>query len=334
MVTRGEDGVSAEKRENILMAIAELNYRPNLMARSLVQRRTRIFGVMISNLRNPFFSSVVSGIQEHANELGYDVLFNTGDRDPELEEKAIESLLQLRVDGLILASPRVDDAVVQRAAESVPVVVLNRETSDDLTDSVTNDNIAGAGLAVEHCASFGHRSIAFIRGGAGAGARTRGEGYLRAMHEFDLADQIMTVDGRHTEDGGYRGAQELLKMRPLPTAIFASNDLSAIGAMNALEEAGLRIPHDVSLIGYDNTTLAALRHIALTSIDQPGDEMGRSAIERLAERIDGERTTPRHDVVAPTLVARSTTGPPRDDRNGLLDSVKPIRPLHHPSDNE
>jgi DNA-binding LacI/PurR family transcriptional regulator len=104
--------------------------------------------------------------------------------------------------------------------------------------------------------------------------------------------------------------------------------------MNALEEAGLRIPDDVSLIGYDNTTLAALRHIALTSIDQPGDEMGRSAIERLAERIDGERTTPRHDVVAPSLVARSTTGPPRDDRNGLLDSVKPIQPLHHPSDNE
>jgi DNA-binding LacI/PurR family transcriptional regulator len=334
MVTRGEEGVSAEKRETILRAIAELDYRPNLMARSLVQRRTRIFGVMISNLRNPFFSAVVSGIQEQANELGYGVLFNTGDRDPVLEEDAIESLLQLRVDGLILASPRVDDAVVLRAAASVPVVVLNRETSDDLTDSVTNDNIAGAGLAVEHCVSFGHRSIAFIKGGAGAGARTRGEGYLRAMREFELEDQIFTVEGRHTEDGGYRGAQELLKKRPLPTAIFASNDLSAIGAMNALEEAGLRIPDDVSLIGYDNTTLAALRHIALTSIDQPGDEMGRSAIERLAERIDGERTTPRHDVVAPSLVARSTTGPPRDDRNGLLDSVKPIQPLHHPSDNE
>ncbi len=133
------------------------------------------------------------------------------------------------------------------------------------------------------------------------------------MHDFDLADQMMTVEGRHTEEGGYLGAQEILKMKPLPTAIFASNDLCAIGAMNALDEAGLSIPDDISLIGYDNTSLAALRHIALTTIDQPGNEMGRSAIERLAERIDGNRTTPQHDVVAPTLVVRSTTGPPRKD---------------------
>jgi DNA-binding LacI/PurR family transcriptional regulator len=129
-------------------------------------------------------------------------------------------------------------------------------------------------------------------------------------------------------------AQELLKLKRLPTAVFASNDLCAIGAMNALEEAGLSIPDDVSLVGYDNNTLAALRHIELTSIDQPGADMGRSAVDRLSERINGERTTPRHDVVAPSLVARSTTGPPRDDRNGLLDSVKPIQSSHHPSDNE
>jgi DNA-binding LacI/PurR family transcriptional regulator len=121
---------------------------------------------------------------------------------------------------------------------------------------------------------------------------------------------------------------------PLPTAIFASNDLCAIGAMNALEEAGLTIPADVSLVGYDNTTLAALRHIALTSIDQPGNVMGRSAIDRLSERIDGERITPRHDVVAPSLVVRSTTGPPRDNRREFTDAVKPIRPLQHRSDHE
>ena len=150
MVTRGEEGVSPESRKAVLKAIADLDYRPNLMARGLVQRRSRLFGVMISTLRNPFFSSVVSGIQDRANELGYQVLFNTGDRDPVLEERAIESLLQLRVDGLILASPRVDDAVVARAAASVPVVVLNRETTDDATDSVTNDNFTGARLAVEH----------------------------------------------------------------------------------------------------------------------------------------------------------------------------------------
>ena len=167
MVTRGEAGVSAESRRAVLEAIEALDYRPNLMARGLVERRTRLFGVTISDLRNPFFSSVVSGIQDRANELGYQVLFNTGDRDPVLEERAIESLLELRVDGLILASPRVDDTVVARAAAAVPVVVLNRETTDDATDSVTNDNITGARLAIEHLVGLGHRRIAFISGGSG-----------------------------------------------------------------------------------------------------------------------------------------------------------------------
>ena len=329
MVTRGEEGVSEEKREAILKAIEELNYRPNVMARSLVERRTRILGVMVSDLRNPFFGAVVSGIEARAGELGYRVLFNTGDRQAELEERAIESLLELRVDGLILASPRVDDEFIAHAGRSVPVVVLNRHTSDDSSDSVTNDNMTGARLAVEHCVSFGHQSIAFITGGDSAAAKVRREGYVRAMREFDLEEHIVIVEGAHTEEGGHRGARELLKSKALPTAIFASNDLCAIGAMNALEEAGLTVPNDVSLIGYDNTTLAALRHIGLTSIDQPGNVMGRSAIDRLSERIDGERHTPRHDVVAPSLVVRSTTGPPRDEREGVSAPVKPIEETSH-----
>jgi DNA-binding LacI/PurR family transcriptional regulator len=314
MVTRGEGGVSEDKREAILKAIDELDYRPNAMARGLVQRQTRILGIMVSDLQNPFFGAVVSGIQARAEELGFRVLFNTGDRTPSIEKSAIENLLQLRVDGLILASPRVDDEVIARAGRSVPVVVLNRDAPDETSDSVTNDNMAGTHLAVEHCVSFGHRRIAFIEGGAGAGARMRLHGYLCAMREFDLEEEILTVDGEHTEDGGYRGATELLKMRVLPTAVFASNDLCAIGAMNAFEDAGLSIPDDVSLVGYDNNRMAALRHISLTTIDQPGGDMGRSAVERLTERIDGGRTDPCHEVVAPSLVVRSTTGPPRFEK--------------------
>jgi DNA-binding LacI/PurR family transcriptional regulator len=314
MVTRGEAGVSEEKRAAILKAIDELDYRPNAMAQGLVMRQTRILGIMVSDLQNPFFAAVISGIQERAEGLGFRVLITTGDRTPSIEESAIENLLQLRVDGLILASPRVDDKVIAHAGRSVPVVVLNRDTADDNSDSVTNDNIAGARLAVEHLVSFGHRRIGFIEGGAGAGARIRHQGYLSAMHDFGLEDEILTVEGRHTEEGGHRGAMELLKMRALPTGVFASNDLCAIGAMNAFEEAGLSIPDDLSVVGYDNNRMAALRHISLTTIDQPGDDMGRSAVERLAERIDGDRAEPSHDVVTPSLVVRSTTGPPRHER--------------------
>ncbi len=301
VVIRGGEGVSAKSRAAVLKAVEELNYRPNIIARSLVQRRTRILGVMIPDLRNPFFSDVVSGVQTRARELGFRVLFNTGERQPELEENAIEGLLELRADGLILAAPRVDDRVIANAGRWAPIVVLNRSAPDDSCDSVSNDNIAGAGLAVEHCADLGHSHIALIEGGAGIAARTRYEGYLRAMRRLGLGDHILTVKGAHTEEGGRRGVQELLQAEPFPTAIFASNDLCAIGAMDALDEAGLSIPDDVSLIGFDNTTLAALRHISLTSINQPGGYMGRSAVE------------PQHDVVAPDLVVRSTTGPPRDE---------------------
>jgi len=332
MVTRGEEGVSDDSRKAVLDAIDELNYRPNVMARSLVERRTRILGVMVSDLRNPFFGGVVSGIQARASELGYRVLFNTGDRKPDLEEQAIESLLELGVDGLVLASPRVADEFIGSVGTSVPVVVLNRVPADDFSDSVTNDNVAGARLAVEHCVSFGHERIAIITGGDSAAATVRREGYLRAMREFDIGQHILTVEGAHTEEGGYRGAQDLLKLVPLPTAIFASNDLCAIGAMNALEEAGLSIPSDVSIVGYDNTTLAGLRHIGLTSIDQPGNIMGRLSIDRLSERIDGERHASIHDVIAPSLVVRSTTGPPREDPGVECVEFKPSLMSQHQTD--
>ena len=310
MVIRREDGVSPKNREAVLQAIEELNYRPNVIARSLVQRRTRILGVMISDLRNPFFGDVVSGIQMRAEDLGYRVLFNTGERVPNLEEAAIESLLELRVDGLILAAPRVDDQVIERACRVVPVVVLNRDTSATCSDSVTNDNTAGARLAVEHCANLGHARIAHIDGGSGAGAGVRREGYLRAMRQLGLEDSIVTVEGAFTENGGYLGARELLSRSPLPTAIFAANDICAIGAMKALEEAGLRSPADVSVVGYDNTSLAALPQISLTSVQQFGADIGRLGLECIFERIEGKRSTPRHEVVAPTLVVRASTGPP------------------------
>jgi DNA-binding LacI/PurR family transcriptional regulator len=310
MVIRGEEGVSPKSREVVLRVIEELGYRPNVIARSLVQRRTRILGVMVSDLRNPFFGDVVSGIQIRAEELGYRVLFNTGDRVPNLEEAAIENLLELRVDGLILAAPRVDDAIIEHACKTVPVAVLNRDTSATCSDSVTNDNIAGASLAVEHLAGLGHTRIAHIDGGNGAGASVRREGYLRAMQRLGLGDNTLTVEGAFTEDGGYRGARELLRSSPLPTAIFAANDISAIGALRALEEAGLRTPTDVSVVGYDNTSLAALHQISLTSVHQFGADNGRLGVECLIERIEGNRSTPRHEILAPTLVVRSSTGPP------------------------
>ncbi|MEN8163574.1 MAG: LacI family DNA-binding transcriptional regulator, partial [Acidobacteriota bacterium] len=178
MVIRGGEGVSKQSQAAVLQAIKELNYRPNIIARSLVQRRTRMIGVLIPDLRNPFFSEVISGVQGRARELAFRVLFKTGERQPELEEQAIQNFLELRVDGLILAVPRVEEQIIVDAGRWTPVVVLNYQTSDDSSDSLSSDNITGAALAVEHCASLGHRRIALIEGGAGRAAQSRREGYL------------------------------------------------------------------------------------------------------------------------------------------------------------
>ena len=314
LVVRGDRHVSPERRAAVLRAVAELGYRPNAMAQGLVQKRTRIVGVLVSDLNNPFFADVIAGIQARARTLGYRVLMNTGDRIQQHEDEAIETLLQLRVDGLILGSPMMESAQVVKASKEAAVVVVGRPARAASVDSVADDDAAGALLVVEHCVSLGHRRIAHIDGGEGAGALERRHGYEAAMRKLKLGDDVVIGRGAYTEAGGYQGARELLERRPRPTAIFAANDLAAIGALNAIEESGLRVPQDISLVGYDNTSLAAMRHLSLTTVHQPRHDIGQMAMDLLVERIRGVRVKARRVVLAPTLVVRSTTAPPPRER--------------------
>jgi DNA-binding LacI/PurR family transcriptional regulator len=176
-------------------------------------------------------------------------------------------------------------------------------------DSITNDDLAGGKLAVRHLAELGHARIAHVDGGRGAGAAARRTGYLREMRHRGLEPQV--VSGDFTEVAGVRAAERLLLSGELPTAIFAANDLVAAGALDRLEDAGLHIPRDISIVGYDNTFLAALHHMSLTTIDQPRPDIGRLALSTLVERIDGGRRTAVHLKVEPSLVVRATTGPSR-----------------------
>jgi DNA-binding LacI/PurR family transcriptional regulator len=313
LVMRGADHVSPGRRQAVHKAAAELGYRPNAMARSLVQRRTHLVGVMVSDLHNPFFADVVAGIQDQAARAGYKVLVNTGNRAAAHEADAVETLLQLRADGIILAAPVLDEEVILRASREVPIVLVGREARAPSIDVVTNDDRAGAEVAVEHCVSLGHRRIAHIDGGQGAGAQARRRGYEAAMRRLGLASFILVVRGTFTEEGGHSGGLALLAQSPPPTAIIAANDLAAIGALNAIEESGRKVPDDVSLVGYDNTSLASLRHISLTTIHQPRLEMGKLSVDTLLERVDEGRTQTRRVVLSPRLVVRASTAPPRPD---------------------
>jgi DNA-binding LacI/PurR family transcriptional regulator len=307
LVMRGSPRVSDEKREAVLSAALELGYRPNAVARSLVRKRSNLIGVMLSDLHNPFFVEVVDGIQEGALAADYQALFNTGGRDSKGEAAAIESLLQLRTDGLILASTVLPARQIRAAATATPVVMVARPSRWPEVDSVTNDDRSGARLAVDHLVELGHSAIAHIDGGKGAGSAARRAGYRDAMISHGL--EPLVVHGEYTEEGGAAGVASALKLKPRPSAIFAANDIAAIGALHGLEARGLRVPDDISLVGYDNTGLAALGHIDLTTIDQPRRMIGARAVQLLLERLDGDVDRARHVLLQPTLVVRRTTAP-------------------------
>lgn len=309
LVMRDAPNVSAKRRALVLQAADELGYRPNVLARNLASRRTRTLGVVINDLHNPFFAEMVDGIQSTATANGYGVLIGNGQHSRRGEADAIETFLQFRVDGLILAGPVVTEGEMETAAKSAAVVAIGRTAMSLDVDTVNCDDAEGARLVVEHLAGLGHRRISHIDGGSGAGSAERLRGYEAAMRELGLGDHISVARGDFSESGGYNAADELLTLNPRPTAVFAANDFSCAGALARVEDAGLEVPSDMSIVGYDNTGLAAMHHLSLTTINQPRGEFGRIATELIMQRLDDGRSTAVHHVVTPSLVVRRTSGP-------------------------
>src|SRR6267143_245918 len=236
-VMRGERSVSPASRAAVSAAAEQLGYRANAVARSLVQRRTYNVGVMVSDLHNIFFAEVLDGLYAAAAARGYRALITTGNRDPAAERIAVEQLLELRADGVVLAGARLEADVIAAFARSVPIALVGSDVRLREVDVVVDDDSRGAALAVEHLIGLGHRDIALIDGGHGAGDAQRRAGYESAMRRARLARVVRLEPGDFTEEGGYKGAHRLLRRGNRPTAIFASNDQSAVGALNAIEEA-------------------------------------------------------------------------------------------------
>ena len=305
LVMHDSPKVSPERRTAVLAAAAELGYSPHVLARQLASRTSTVLAVLVSDLHNPYFADVVEAVEATARGAGLDMILSTGGRRPAGERRAVETMLGFRPAGLVLLSPVVPTAVLEAASATTPVAVVERSVHLPGVDTVTDDGRAGSRLAVEHLAALGHRDVVHLDGGQGAQSSTRRRGFVEAMTDLGLEPRVEPSE--YTEEGGAAAVGRLLASGRPFTAVVAANDVNAIGAMTALEDAGLRVPEDVSLVGYDNTSLAALRHVGLTTVDQPRAELGRLAVEAVVGRLREGRTTPVRHRLRPTLVVRSTT---------------------------
>jgi DNA-binding LacI/PurR family transcriptional regulator len=305
LVLRSEPGVSAPKRAAVLRAVEELGYKPNRAARSLVSQRTFTVGAVVSDLHNTWYIDLLASVRAELTTHGLN-LFLAEDQQIETDASVLDAFIDAGVDGLLCLGTLPATAQLMKTAESVPTVVVSgREPDLPTVDVVTGDDYEGAVKAVTHLVERGHERIAHL-GGTGRAADLRIQGYRDAMQRNGLAAHIQVEISDRSEDGDRRASLALLEQRGRPTAIFANNDYAAVIAMSEARQMGLAIPDDISVVGYDNSYLARLGYIGLTTIDNNYVEMGRLAVLRLIERIDAPNASRTITLLDPSLASRST----------------------------
>ncbi len=307
MVFRRVTGPSAETRRRVLEAAEKLGYRPNRSAALLSLRRSHLIGVM-ANIRNTFHAELVEDIVAEADGFGYEVVL--GAVTPTHGEMAVvETLLDFRCEALILLGPELADARLAELGERAPVVVVGRRVPGPSVDVVRTADARGIGRVVDHLVELGHRRISHLSGGSGTIPNDRKSGYMRAMKRHGLGDAIDIIDGDFTEHAGILAARELLGRRKRPTAVCAANDRSAIGLLDELRRSGIEVPGGIAVAGYDDSMLAQLAHIDLTTVSQEPREQADRAVKAVVERLDEGRRERLDVLLEPRLVIRHTTMP-------------------------
>lgn len=319
-VVRGTGHVSPETRRRVLEAIAALSYRPNVLARNLVQRRTSTIGLVVGDLSNPFYSELARLVEREASSAGYTTMISNTDGRADREQRRIESLLEHRVAGVLMLQFSGERAVVgELLAQGVPLVVLT--CWDDQVDCICADDRLAAATATRHLLDLGHRRVGYVSSGLvePATERVRFDGYRQALEEVGEAvpDQLVLRLREpaylRSDRGMRRELERVFALREAPTAFFCTNDLVAINLIETLEELGLSVPADVSVAGFDDIAVAGLGRVSLTTIAQPRGELARLGVEQLLARIERGTGPPLRQVrLEAPLVVRSSTGPPHE----------------------
>ncbi len=305
--------VSDELRARVLTAMQELGYKPNRLARSLRQGRTYTIGMIVPDSANPFFAEVARGIEDTTFGNGYSLILCNSDGDLQKELFYVNHLAEKQVDGILFIAAGVSSEHIETLLRRhIPVVVVDRYLPDVAVDAVLTDNRGGGYLATRHLIDLGHRRIACITGPSDiTPSAERVAGYRQALEEADIpVDERWILRGDFDYESGFRAAEIFFTLSPKPTAIFACNDLMAVGVISAAHRKGLRVPEDVSVIGFDDVRLASFTVPLLTTIQQPKHAIGVLAATWLMERVEQPDLPPRRQLLQTSLKIRQTTAPP------------------------
>lgn len=310
-VVNGTRPVSDQVRSKVEAAIAELGYVPSGVARSLRVRATGTLGLLLPNASNPYFAELARGIEDHAERNGYSVILCNSDDDIDKQLRYLRVLLERRIDGLIVATVASDAAFAEALANlRVPLVLVDRSLDGVDADQLRVDHEQGAYLATRHLLELGHRRIVCIGGPASTQvAQLRAAGYQRALAEAGIEAKAV-VDCPFTSPAGHAAAQTLLSAELRPTAIFAGNDMIALGVLRAAAERGLQVPQQLSVVGFDDIEVSRYLHPALTTVGQCIGQLGEQVAARLLERIRTPGLAVSQQLIEPILVLRESSAAP------------------------
>jgi LacI family transcriptional regulator len=298
----------------VKQAIEELKYFPNTQARSLVSGRSRIVGLIVSDITNPFFPELVKGFEDAAIEKGYEILLANTEYDSSRMATATRRMIERKVDAVAIMTSEMDPLLTQQLAHrEIPMVFLDVGQVDKHISNIRIDYARGISQAVEHLVQLGHLHIAFISGPPELkSACIRRSAFLSAMGQRAVAgDQCLIEAGNHRIDGGFTATSRLLEGRPAPTAVLCSNDLTAIGALGAIRRHGLHAPEDVSVVGFDDISLAEFTEPPLTTVRVPRRELAGKAFEALLASLGDASRIGIEYAIEPELVVRDSTAPVR-----------------------
>jgi DNA-binding LacI/PurR family transcriptional regulator len=305
--------ISEATRQRVREAMARLGYSPNAAARTLTTGRSNLIGLVVSNITNPFYPEVIEAVVATAAKEDYNVVLCNAQENWELQSAHLELLIEHQVDGAILTSSLLDSELrlAKMALDRIPLVMVNRTVNGFSVDSVHLDNTEAGRIVARHLAKLGHRRLGFVGGRQETSTNTdRLAGFRQALTELGIElSPEHVVHGAFTYDSGYASACQLIALSDRPSALFCANDLIALGVMDAVYDAGLRVPQDVAIVGVDDVAAASLRPLALTTVRQPAAEMGSRAVKLLLERFrDGRQGEPLEIVLRPKLIVRRTCG--------------------------